>query len=59
MLKESEAHFDPLLLKIFVGLVGIHPIGSLALLDTREVGIVCKPNLAPNGWIGPSDDRDP
>lgn len=50
MLKEKDGQFDPLLLKIFIGLVGIYPIGSLALLDTREVGIVCKPNLDPK-WM--------
>jgi putative nucleotidyltransferase with HDIG domain len=50
MLKEKDAQFDPLLLKIFIGLVGIYPIGSLALLDTHEVGIVCKPNLDPK-WM--------
>jgi len=50
MLKEKDGQFDPLLLKIFIGLVGIFPIGSLALLDTREVGIVCKPNLDPQ-WM--------
>jgi putative nucleotidyltransferase with HDIG domain len=50
MLKEREVHFDPLLLKIFIGLVGVYPIGSLVLLDTREVGIVYKPNLDPK-WM--------
>ena len=44
MLLERTIHFDPLLLKIFIGLVGIYPIGSLVLLNTREIGIVYKPN---------------
>jgi HD-GYP domain-containing protein (c-di-GMP phosphodiesterase class II) len=44
MLKEKTVHFDPLLLKIFIGLVGIYPIGSLVLLNTRELGIVYKPS---------------
>jgi HD-GYP domain-containing protein (c-di-GMP phosphodiesterase class II) len=44
MLLEKTIHFDPLLLKIFIGLVGIYPIGSLVLLNTREIGIVYKPN---------------
>ncbi len=42
MLKDQGIDFDPILLKIFIGLVGIYPIGSLLLLDTREVGIVFK-----------------
>jgi HD-GYP domain-containing protein (c-di-GMP phosphodiesterase class II) len=50
MLKEKNAHYDPLLLKIFISLVGIYPIGSLVLLDTRELGIVYKPNQTPK-WM--------
>ena len=45
MLREKVAHFDPLLLKIFIGLVGVYPIGSLVLLNTHEIGIVYKTNL--------------
>ncbi len=48
MLKDQGSDFDPLLLKIFIGLVGIYPVGSLVLLDTRELGIVMKPNPDPN-----------
>lgn len=50
MLNEKGGHFDPILLKIFIGLVGTYPIGSLALLDTREIGIVCRPNPDPK-WM--------
>jgi HD-GYP domain-containing protein (c-di-GMP phosphodiesterase class II) len=50
MLKERVVHFDPILLKVLIGLVGIYPIGSLVLLDTREMGIVYKPNPAPR-WM--------
>lgn len=44
MIKERGAIFDPILLKIFIGIVGMYPIGSLVLLNTREVGIVYKPH---------------
>jgi len=44
MLREKTVHFDALLLKLFIGLVGIYPIGSLVLLNTRELGIVYKPS---------------
>lgn len=44
MLRERGIHFDPILLKIFISLVGIYPIGSLVLLNTHEIGIVYKPN---------------
>lgn len=44
MLKERDICFDPILLKVFIGLVGIYPIGSLVLLNGNELGIVYKPN---------------
>lgn len=47
MLKDPGIDFDPILLKIFISLVGIYPVGSLVLLDTRELGIVFKPNSDP------------
>jgi HD-GYP domain-containing protein (c-di-GMP phosphodiesterase class II) len=50
LLRERTVHFDPVLLKIFIGLVGIYPIGSLVLLNTRELGIVYKPNHDPK-WL--------
>ena len=54
MLRERNVHFDPLLLKIFIGLVGIYPIGSLVLLNTRELGIVYKPKTDPQGLDRPT-----
>jgi putative nucleotidyltransferase with HDIG domain len=47
MLKERAVHFDSVLLKIFIGLIGIYPIGSLVLLNTGELGIVYKPHPDP------------
>jgi HD-GYP domain-containing protein (c-di-GMP phosphodiesterase class II) len=44
MLKDKGIHFDPIILKLFIGLVGIHPIGSLVLLNTNHLGIVYKPH---------------
>jgi len=49
MLKEKMVQFDPILLKVFIGLVGVYPIGSMVLLNTRELGVVYKPNPEP-GW---------
>lgn len=50
MLKDRDVQFDSILLKMFIGLVGIHPIGSLVLLDTQEMGIVFRPNPDPQ-WM--------
>ncbi|MBM4277829.1 MAG: HD-GYP domain-containing protein [Deltaproteobacteria bacterium] len=47
LLKERDTRFDSTLLKMFIGLVGVYPIGSLVLLDTHEMGIVFKTNPDP------------
>jgi HD-GYP domain-containing protein (c-di-GMP phosphodiesterase class II) len=47
MLKDRETTFDPILLKVFIGLVGIFPVGSLVLLDTKEIAIPYKMNPDP------------
>ncbi len=40
MLEKSGTEFDPSLLKVFANMIGIYPIGSLVVLNTRELGIV-------------------
>lgn len=40
MLERSGTHFDPVLLKVFINMMGAYPIGTLVKLDTREMGIV-------------------
>ncbi len=47
LLREQTTHYDPILLKIFIGVIGLYPIGSLVLLDTKEMGIVYKTNPDP------------
>jgi HD-GYP domain-containing protein (c-di-GMP phosphodiesterase class II) len=36
--------FDPLVVKAFISMTGIYPVGSVVILDTFELGIVCAPN---------------
>ena len=40
LLKKRGSVFDPVLVKAFVNMVGIFPIGTLLRLDTGEVGLV-------------------
>ena len=42
MLEGSGKDFDPILLKIFINMVGVYPIGTLLQLDNDEIGIVVK-----------------
>ncbi|MDR1164859.1 MAG: HD domain-containing protein [Deltaproteobacteria bacterium] len=38
----SGRALDPLLLKVFINMVGIYPIGTLLVLDTKEIAIVAE-----------------
>jgi len=40
MLERSGKDFDPALVKVFVNMLGIFPLGTLVLLNTNEMGIV-------------------
>jgi hypothetical protein len=42
MLKGSGKDFDPILLKAFINMLGVYPVGTLLKLDTGEFGIVVK-----------------
>jgi HD-GYP domain-containing protein (c-di-GMP phosphodiesterase class II) len=38
--------FDPLLVKAFISMTGIYPVGTLVILDTFELAVVIAPNRA-------------
>ena len=40
MLERSRRNFDPALIKVFINMIGVFPIGTLVLLNTNEIGIV-------------------
>jgi putative nucleotidyltransferase with HDIG domain len=40
MLERSGKDFDPALVKVFINMIGIFPLGTLVLLNTNELGIV-------------------
>ena len=40
MLRKRGTAFDPVLVKAFVNMIGIFPVGTLLKLDTGEVGVV-------------------
>ncbi|GAB4389661.1 MAG: hypothetical protein Kow0025_16400 [Thermodesulfovibrionales bacterium] len=46
MMERAGTQLDPLLLKFFVNMVGVFPVGSLVMLDTRELGLVYSSNSA-------------
>ncbi len=49
MMERAGTQLDPLIFKFFTNMVGVYPIGTLVMLDTRELGLVCESNqLFPN-----------
>jgi HD-GYP domain-containing protein (c-di-GMP phosphodiesterase class II) len=46
MLEGAGSNLDPLLFKFFTNMVGIYPIGTIVMLNTKEVGLVFECNAA-------------
>ncbi len=42
MLEGSGRDFDPVLLKVFINMIGVYPLGTLIRLDNNEIGLVAK-----------------
>lgn len=40
MMERSGKDFDPILVKVFINMIGIYPLGTLVLLNTNEMGVV-------------------
>ncbi len=49
MAKQGGTQLDPVLLQFFINMVGIYPIGTLVVLDSREIGLVYETNPASIG----------
>ncbi len=47
MMERSGVQLDPLLFKIFTNIVGVYPIGTLVMMDSRELGLVFESNPNP------------
>ncbi|UCB52352.1 MAG: HD-GYP domain-containing protein [Candidatus Zixiibacteriota bacterium] len=46
MLQKQGKSFDAALLKVFINMLGIYPVGSVVILDTGEIGVVMEANPA-------------
>ncbi len=63
MFEGSGTNFDPLLLKAFVNMVGIYPIGTILTLDTGELGLVsgrgnCSSGIRPEVIVLEADEKE-
>ena len=43
MLKGSGTDFDPILLKVFINMLGVYPLGTILKFDNDEIGMVTSP----------------
>ena len=48
LLKDSGKKLDPHLLKIFIKMIGVYPVGCLVMLSTNELGLVYENNSSPD-----------
>ncbi len=48
MVERSGTELDAHLLKIFINLIGVYPIGTLVVLDTNELGLVFESSTNPD-----------
>lgn len=53
MISEAGKAYDQGLLKLFINCIGIHGIGSLLLLDSRELAVVMENHQDPAQWDNP------
>ncbi len=53
MLENIGTEFNPVILKAFVQMMGIFPVGSLVLLNTGEVGLVVENNQEARSLLRP------
>ena len=44
MIKQAGIQLDPLLLQFFINMVGVYPIGTLVMLDSKELALVYEIN---------------
>lgn len=54
MLEQSGTEFNPVILKAFVNMMGLFPVGSLVALTSGEIGIVHDVNPDPKLLLRPS-----
>ncbi|MHB9026274.1 MAG: HD-GYP domain-containing protein [Armatimonadota bacterium] len=47
LLERSGRDFDPVLVKIFINMIGVYPLGALVLLNTRDIGYITAINADP------------
>lgn len=47
MMEQGPKEFHPLLLRVFVQMMGVYPVGTFVALDTGEIGLITETSLEP------------
>ncbi|MEK7850927.1 MAG: HD domain-containing phosphohydrolase, partial [Deltaproteobacteria bacterium] len=53
MMQRAGKAYDPILMKLFINCIGIYPIGSLLLLNSKELAVVMENHREPEKWSTP------
>ena len=53
MRDNAKRGMDPVIVKSFINLTGIYPVGTLVVLDTHEMAVVHSPNPSPDALSRP------
>jgi len=48
MIENPKRGYDGILVKAFINLIGVYPVGTMVILDTYELGIVTAANSNPD-----------
>jgi HD-GYP domain-containing protein (c-di-GMP phosphodiesterase class II) len=59
LVKDMSTVFDPLLVKVFIDMMGLFPVGTLVRLATGEVGVIYEPGESDTMWPRVKVIRDP
>ena len=55
MMERAGTQLDPILFKFFINMIGVFPVGTLVMLDTRELGLVYQSDTVfldrPRFWL--------
>jgi HD-GYP domain-containing protein (c-di-GMP phosphodiesterase class II) len=59
LVKDMGTAFDPLMVKVFIDMMGLFPVGTLVRLATGEVGVIYEPGEGDAMWPQVKVIRDP
>lgn len=53
MMQRAGKAYDPIIMKLFVNCIGVYPVGTLLLLNSKELAVVIENHRNPERWSTP------